>query len=843
MIKPRTSPVRQGWPGLNNVCLIGNSLPRRCGIATFTSDLSDALSAATPDVNVHTVAMNDQPEGYRYPNRVWFEINQHRLGEYKLAADFLNMGGVDVVSLQHEFGIFGGEAGTHLYDLLRRLRMPVVATLHTVLKDPEPKYRQGMAELAEHCDRFVVMADRAHEFLTDIYGIDKSRIQLIHHGIPDVPFVDPAFFKDQFGVEGKKVILTFGLLGPSKGLENMIEALPAIVKKHPDVVYIVLGATHPGVLADSGEEYRLGLQRRAKELGVDKHIEWFNKFVEQEELVEFLGAADVYVTPYENEAQITSGTLAYALGTGKATVATPYWYAQEMLADGRGKLVPFKDTPAMAEAIIDLFDHEVGRHAIRKKAYQYTRAMRWSEIAEQYLDLFAAVREERNRNPKPLPTRQARSKTPELQEIKLDHLRVLTDDCGIISFAKSTIPHRASGYTTANNARALIAVLVAQDHLKAAPDEARQLDVFAGRYLAFLEHAYDDKAGRFRRNMSFDRRWADDAPSEDTHGQAIRALGEAVARSHVRGHMTLAASLFHRALPACESFEHVHGWAYSLIGIHAYLRRFSGDSSARRVREDLANRLHDAFKANAGSDWPWPLERVTYTASRLPHALLLAGRWMFNNEMIQEALKSLEWLHSFQYQGADGQFAPIGTEGWYPRGGAKARFNQLPAEASAAIDANLEAYRVTNDRKWLDRAYKCLNWFMGENDLHQPLYDHTTGGCCDMLRPQGVDENQGAEATVSWLLSLLSLYEHNLVEDQTRQRLDPPPGEADLPLSPPAPAPGGAAAPVRRTEPDPPAELSDAGPPAPRRVPPKPTIPRGVTPPPGKRSKPQNAPA
>lgn len=821
MSNTRNPAGRLGWPGLNNVSLVGNYLPRRCGIATFTSDLADALATTAPDIDVHTVAMNDRAEGYRYPNRVWFEINQNRMGEYKLASDFLNMGGVDIVSLQHEFGIFGGKAGSHLFEMLRRLRMPVVTTLHTVLKDPEPQYREGLLELAKYTDRFVVMADRAYDFLINIYKIPRERIQLIHHGIPDVPFVDPAFYKDQFGVEGKKVILTFGLLGPSKGLENMIEALPAIVKKHPDVVYIVLGATHPGVLAHSGEDYRLGLQRRAKELGVDKHIEWFNKFVELEELVEFLGAADVYVTPYENEAQITSGTLAYALGTGKATVATPYWYAQEMLADGRGRLVPFKNTPAMAEAIIDLFDNEVSRHAMRKKAYQFTRSMRWSEIAGQYLDLFDEVRRERLRNPKPLSSKSPRrSKTPELQEVKLDHLQILTDDCGILSHARCTVPDRAAGYTTANNARALVTVLMAQDHLAETGEQARRLDQMVCRYLAFLEYAFDDETGRFWEKMNFNRTWADEPISEDAHGQAIRALGEAVSRSQVRGHMTLATNLFHRALPACESFEHLHGWSYSLIGIHAYLRRFSGDSSARRVREHLAHKLFDAFKSNSSSDWPWPTDQITYTASRLPHALLLSGRWMFNNEMIQQALRSLEWLHKIQYNNSDNQFAPIGSQGWYSRDGQKARFDQLPAEASGTIDANLEAYRVTNDRKWLDRAYKCLNWFLGDNDLRQPLYDNTTGGCFDKLMAHGVDENQGADATVSWLLSLLSLYEHNLAEEV-----------ADTP----APAPGVAPNVPTKADPTPPHPAGAAGPrqdgkPAPVRTPPKPVITKNLTP-------------
>ncbi|MEM6551945.1 MAG: glycosyltransferase family 4 protein [Planctomycetota bacterium] len=759
--------------GLSSVALLGSYLPRRCGIATFTHDLAEALVAADPSVNTRTVAMNDRPEGYRYDGRVGFEINQNRLAEYRLAADFLNMAHTDVLCVQHEFGIFGGEAGSHLYEMLRRLRMPVVATCHTVLKDPEPHYRRSAVTLFEHCDRLIVMAERAVEFLTDIYQVPRAKIALIPHGIPDVPFVDPNFYKDQFNVEGKKVILTFGLLGPSKGIENMIEALPGIVAKHPDVVYLVLGATHPGVLAHAGEDYRLGLQRQAKELGVADHIRWFDKFVTHEELTAFLGAADVYVTPYNNEAQITSGTLAYALGTGKATVATPYWHAQEMLADGRGSLVPFHDKQALTDAINHLFDKEVDRHAMRKAAYLHTRQMRWSQVADQYLDLFADVVKERHQQPKPLALRihspgQIPGQT-RLSEIKLDHLAALTDSCGVMAHAKVTVPDRRSGYTTDTNANALVAVLFAQDHV--AYTTGGELDRLAHKYLAFLFHAYDPDANRFRAHMSYAREWDAEPFSEDTHGRAVRALGETVARSLNDGHVTLAAELFRNALPACESFEHPHGMAYSLIGIHAYLKRFSGDSDARRIRESLAEKLFDRFKANHSDDWPWPNDEVTYTAARLPHALLLCGRWMFRDDMIQTALHSLQWLNRVQ-SGEHDRFAPVGSEGWYPRGGDKARFHQLPTEAAGAIDANLEAYRVTQDTSYQARARLCLDWFLGNNDVRLPLYDPNTGGCYDKLLPHGLDENQSAEATIAWLMSLLSLYEH---EDPKAEPDAPPP--------------------------------------------------------------------
>lgn len=769
------------WESLQSISCVGTYLPRRCGIATFTADLTEALATAAPDIDTHTVAMNDRPEGYRYGPRVWFEINQNRPAEYRLAADFLNMSGIDAVSLQHEFGIFGGEGGNYATDLVRRLRMPVVATLHTVLPEPEPHYRKAAEQLFEHCDRLVVMADRAFNFLTDIYKVPAEKIRLIHHGIPDVPFVDPNFYKDKFGVEGNKVILTFGLLGPSKGLENMIDALPAIVAKHPDVVYIILGATHPGVIAHMGEEYRTGLQRRAKELGVAKHIRWFNRFVEIDELVEFLGAADVYVTPYENEAQITSGTLAYALGTGKATVSTPYWYAQEMLAEGRGTIVPFKRTDALAAGIIELFDNEPERHAMRKRAYQYTRQMRWSTVAEQYLDLLNEVRQERARDPKPVGVQQRQlfNDRDELPEIKLDHLSAMTDSAGAMAHAVSNVPNRRGGYTTDDNAAALRCVLLAHDHL--GEKVGRRLDGMANTYLAFLHHAFEPEHGRFRHAMSYDRHWTIEPGSEDTHGRALWALGECVARSHVRGHMTLAANLFHQALPACERFEHTHGIAYALIGIHAYLRRFSGDSHARRVREQLAHKLLQHFRQNTDANWPWPDQELTYDAARLPHALLLAGRWMFNNDMIQSALKSLDWLYAIQ-TGESQQFAPVGSDGWLVRGGAKARFDQLPDEACATIESSLEAYRVTNDGKWLDRAQLCLDWFLGHNDLRQPLYDQTTGGCCDKLLPHGVSDNQSTQATCAWMLSLLALYDHTLTTRHDAEAAHPAQNEhpADL---------------------------------------------------------------
>ncbi len=743
----------------NRLAFVGTYSPRRCGIATFTADLVEAVAAASPETDVFAVAMNDRPEGYRYPHRVKFEINERRGADYRLAAELLNTADVDVVCVQHEYGIFGGDDGAYITKLLSRLRMPIVVTLHTVLKQPTEGQHKVLCELGRLADRLVVLAEKAIGFLTDIYQIPPEKITHIPHGIPNVPFIDPNFYKDQFGVEGKKVILTFGLLSPGKGIEHMIDAMPQVVARHPDAVYIVLGATHPHVQARHGEDYRTSLQRRVQARGVEKHVIFHNRFVELQELCEFLGAADVYVTPYLNEAQICSGTLAYALGAGNAVVSTPYWYAQELLANDRGRLVPFNDPAALASTIDELFTHEVQRHAMRKQGYMYTRDFVWPRVAAQYLEVFAQCKEERRRSPRPAMVSHSRISVsrPQLPAIRLDHLRTLTDDTGILQHARGEVPNLEHGYCTDDVARALVVVLRAADHLPA----TTECFALARRYLAFLHHAFNEKLGRFRNFMSYDRRWLEEAGSEDSHGRAVWALGETIARAERRGFDTLAMQLFHAALPVVTSFTSPRAWAHVLIGLHAYLRRFSGDTEVKRIRAELSGKLLAMHDATATDDWPWPEQALAWGNAHLPHAMILCGQWMFDARLAQVGLRSLEWLMQ-QQTAPQGHFAPIGNQKWYERGGEKSRFDQQPIEAQATIEACLEAHLMTRDRVWLDRALTVFNWFLGDNDLGVPLYDAQTGGCYDGLQPEGVNENQGAESTVAWLLSLLSLYEHGV---------------------------------------------------------------------------------
>jgi glycosyltransferase involved in cell wall biosynthesis len=753
----RETDSRPEWEALKSIVFIGNYLPRQCGIATFTTHLLESVALNASDKTCWAVAMNDQPEGYPYPSNVRVEINQNQLSEYSLAADLLNLNQVDVICLQHEYGIFGGKRGSFIIELLRDLKIPVVTTLHTLLKDPNPQERHIMTQLAEFSDRLVVMSERSVEFLRDIYQVPEEKIVLIHHGIPDVPFVESDAYKDRFDVSGKKIILTFGLLSPGKGIEAVIDALPEIVNAHPEVIYMVVGATHPHLKAEQGEDYRNSLHMRAKELGVSDHIVFHDRFVADEDLLEFIGMADIYVTPYPNEAQIISGTLAYALGMGKAVISTPYWHAQELLAADRGRLVPFRDPTALAREVIDLLDHPDELLAIQQRAYTYGRKMIWSDVGCRYLDTFAAAKRQRLRKNVPehrLETLGLRQQ--QLPEIKLNHLRRMTDGTGVLQHAIYTVPDRMHGYCVDDNARALIVAVSAQDLQPLDPS----LGDLASVYLSFLGYAFNEQTGRFRNFMSYDRRWLELTGSEDSHGRALWGLGMAVALGRDAGEVVYAADLFQRALDSVEHFTSPRAVAFVIIGIHAYLSHYSSDSRVIRMRRILADRLMAWFTSSATEDWPWCEDILSYDNARLPQALLLSGQWLPDREMLETGLRALDWLKQVQTDEAGLHFAAIGNQGWLTRDGEKAQFDQQPIEAAAMVDACIEAFNWTQDEEWIAYAYRCLNWYQGENDLRVPLCDYASGGCRDGLEAQGANENQGAESTLCWLMALLAIYNH-----------------------------------------------------------------------------------
>lgn len=726
-------------------------MPRQCGIATFTTDLCEAIAEQYRNTTCIALPINDVATGYAYPTRVRFELTEKDIDSYLRASDFLNINNVDLVCLQFEYGIFGGKAGSHILALLRGLRMPIVTTLHTILKTPDPDQRRVLEEVAALSDRLVVMSERGSEFLQDIYHVSLEKIDIIPHGIPDVPFVDPSFNKDLFGVEGKIVLLSFGLLSSNKGIETVISALPDIVARYPDIVYIIVGATHPHVIQHEGETYRLSLQWLAQQKGVESNVIFYNRFVSLEELIEFISAADIYITPYHNEAQIASGTLAYTLGAGKAVISTPYWYAQEILSDGRGILVPFRDSAAVAEQVINLLDNEAERHAMRKRAYMFGRAMIWSEVAKRYMESFERARAERRHYISPGVTAKALDKYPgELPPLKLNHLQNMTDKTGMLQHALFIVPNYSHGYTTDDNARALLVSILL--------DELGNIESsgLASRYLAFLGFAFNTQTKRFRNVMDYQRNWLEDNGSDDSHGRALWALGTVLNHSSTHALNSMAAWLFEQTLPAILLTTSPRAWAFALIGIYEYSQKFAGDRRAGQVRDELAGRLLTLYQSNRTDEWRWYEKELSYCNAALPHALLTCGRSIPNAVMTDAGLESLKWLADLQ-RASDGHFVPIGSNGFYQHGGVRARFDQQPIEAQAMVSACLEAFRITKDKIWHKEARRAFEWFLGRNDLNLPIYDPTTGGCRDGLHSDRVNENQGAESTLAFLQSLLEL--------------------------------------------------------------------------------------
>ena len=735
-----------------NVAFIGDYLPRQCGIATFTSDLYKSYNSFIPNSNAIVVSVNDTPEGYDYPSEVRYDFYQHDQNAYTKAAEFLNSKDVDVVCLQHEYGIYGGSAGSCILTLLRKLTMPIVTTFHTILREPNEEQLLVLKSIADLSSRVVCMSEKGRDFLINIYEIPEAKIDVIAHGIPDMPFVDPHFYKDKFGMEGKQTLLTFGLLSPNKGIENMIRALPRIVERHPNAVYMVLGATHPNLLKHEGEAYRDSLKKLAADLGVHNHVQFYNQFVELDDLREYLGAADIYITPYLNPAQITSGTLSYAFGCGKAVVSTPYWHAEELLADGRGVLVPFGDSDAFADEIINLLTDEPVRHAMRKKAYLMGREMIWERVIQLYAATFTKARQERMstiNSQVPYSVGAHSSAAYKLPTLRLDHLFRLTDSTGIVQHARHHLPYYEEGYCVDDNARALILALMIQQ----AGMGDQKLAQAADNYCAFINYAYTDEYRRFRNFMSYDRRWLEDFGSDDSTGRTIWALGTCIGRSADRNTVSWAMNLLERVLPSVVSMTSPRSWAFALLGIHEYQKKFNDDRLAKTIQRQLLDKLVFRYTETATEDWPWFENTLAYDNAALTHALISSG----DERLVTMGLTSLRWLVDLQ-TAKYGHFQPIGSNGFYTKGQPRAYFDQQPLEAQSTVSACIAAFEVTGEEEWHRTAIRIFKWFSGFNDLGLPLYDQQTGGCRDGLHIDRVNQNQGAESTLSYLMALAELY-------------------------------------------------------------------------------------
>ena len=734
---------------LGRVAFIGNSLPRRCGIATFTTDLQQAVAASRADLEPVIAAMTDRGHVYDYPSTVGVQIQDGCIEDYVSAAEFLNAGHFDVVCLQHEFGIYGGEAGEHIVTLLWRLTMPIVTTLHTVLSEPTKAQRDVLARIVAASSKIVVMAEKGRELLRLVYQVPDEKIEIIPHGIPEFAFVEPDGAKARLGFANKAVILTFGLLSPNKGIEVMIDAMPLILKSRPDAVYVVLGATHPNLVRDQGETYRESLVARVNALGIEDHVVFLDQFVDKKTLLEFISMCDVYVTPYLNEAQMTSGTLAYSFGLGKAVVSTPYWHARELLADGRGILVPFSDAPAIGSEISKLLVNDALRQAMRKRAYSSSRSMTWEQTAERYMTTFeGAERRHRLKMVTRLDTSTLLRDSRAPPEMQIGHFLSMCDDTGLFQHAVHCVPDRSHGYCVDDNARALLLACALNS-----PGELRLSEELTSRFAAFVQHAWNPDTRRFRNFMGFNRCWLEDSGSEDSHGRTLWALGVCALNDANLSRRTWAASLFAEAMPTAEALRSPRAWAFVLLGLDAYCAAIASDLRAARLRLVLADRLIAIFNAVETTDWVWFEEGLAYDNARLPQALILAGMATETPAYVETGLRSLRWLVTQQTTAA-GQFRPVGTVGFGERRQQPKAFDQQPLEATATISACLAAWRADHNIDWKVEATRVFAWFLGSNDLSISLVDLETGSCRDGLHPDRPNENRGGESVVSYLLGL-----------------------------------------------------------------------------------------
>jgi len=736
---------------IQRIAFIGNHLPRRCGIATFTNDLHRAVAMARSDLETGVVAMTDPGGVYNYPQAVRLAIQDENIGEYVAGAAFLNNAGFDVVSLQHEYGIFGGQAGGNITELLSRLEMPVVTTLHTVLAKPTPAQHDVMQRIIDISAKVVVMSEKGRQLLRSAHDVPASKIETIPHGIPDLPFRETHSAKAKLGFTGQTVILTFGLLSPNKGIETMLDAMPGIIKLCPDVVYVVLGATHPNLVRQQGEAYRHGLMTRVRDLGIQDHVVFFNQFVEQSTLLDFISMCDVYVTPYLNEAQMTSGTLAYSFGLGKAVVSTPYWHAKELLGDGRGILVPFGDAKAISSEIAALLTNDVRRHAMRKRAYASSRSMTWRETAERYLTVFESVREQTIEKILPAAARSV-SGGNAIPGLRLAHFLSLCDGTGILQHAVHSVPDRAHGYCVDDNARALLlsSALANSGGVQLLPE------IGTTTFAAFIQHAWNPDTHRFRNFMGYNRQWLEESGSEDSHGRTLWALGECARSDAVPSRRKWAAALFKAALPVLERFSSPRAWVFALLGLDAYCTVETPDSNAGGMRKLLADRLMALFLANQHKDWVWFEDVLAYDNARFSQALIQAGLATGTPAYVETGLRSLRWLMSIQTT-SSGCFRPVGSASFGKIRQLPNAFDQQPVEAWATISACIAAYGVSNGEEWSLEARRAFDWFLGKNDLQTTLIDPVTGSCSDGLHPDRANENKGAESVLSYLLSLVEL--------------------------------------------------------------------------------------
>ena len=729
--------------GIDRIALIGNFLPRKCGIATYTTDIFRALNAAFPNLDVDVYAMDDVAGGYDYPPEVTGTIAQQDRVAYLDAARAIEASGAKAIWLQHEYGIFGGTAGDHILALLDRVQLPVIVTLHTVLDKPNADQRRVMEALLRRAARVIVMAERGRETLRRVYGAETRRVAVIPHGVPDRPFADPAAFKERFGWNGRNVVLTFGLLAPNKGIETMIAAMPAIVAQQPNALYVVLGATHPHLVAHEGEAYRDRLRAQADDLGVGDNVQFVDAFVEHDELIDYLQAADVYVTPYNNPEQVTSGTLSYAVGVGKAVVSTPYVHATEILADGHGVLVDFGDSAAFAREISALLTSDRNRLALSQRAYARGRTMLWQRLAERSMAEIAAMVAAR---PKRLP----RAAAPAALAPDIAAVERMSDATGMLQHAIHSVPDRRHGYCIDDNARALM-LLCRIPEL-----DPIVRDKWTTVYAAFVQYAWNADKRRFRNFMNYDRTWCEETGSEDSNGRALWALGVTARDAHERKHREWADKLYDETASLALELESPRAHGFAMLGAAAMLEAHAGHALSQTILTRFGEELVALLEAARRPDWTWFEVVLAYDNARLPEALIRGGIALGRDDFVKVGIDTLDWIISRQTS-PEGRFRAVGSESFGRVYAEPLPFDQQPLEAQATVDACCAAFDATGDRRWVTEAERAYHWYLGVNDLDLPLASAGDGGCFDGLTPIGLNRNQGAESILALQLSSVAI--------------------------------------------------------------------------------------
>jgi len=727
-------------PRIRHLALIGNFLPRKCGIATFTTDTYTALAERYPDIQVDVYAMDDLPGHYAYPPQVTGSIAQNDRSAYLETARKIEASGAEALWIQHEYGIFGGAAGEQLLALTDRVSVPVIVTLHTVLERPSADERRVMEALIRRASTLIVMAEKGREILKRVHGVEDSKIEVIPHGVPDRAFADTADFKPAFGWQGRDVILTFGLLAPSKGIETMIEAMPAVAAAHPSALYVILGATHPHLVAHEGEAYRDRLKAQIATLGLQDNVAFVDGFVEQSELLDYLQAADIYATPYPNPAQITSGTLSYAVSMGKPVISTPYIHATEILDQDHGVLVDFGDSASFSREINRLLGDKDARLALAKRAYDRGRTMLWARLAERAIEAFDAILDE-----KPHRIRTATNELPTLSPV-LTAVERMSDATGMLQHSIYSVPDRRHGYCIDDNARALILM----SKIDAVDETVR--DRWTAIYGGFVQHAWNPDKRKFRNFMNFDRTWCEDEGSEDSNGRAIWALGVTARDARAQKHRDWASVLFDETASIAFDLGSPRAHAFAMLGAAAMAEAHPGHALSREILTRFGDELVALLERTRRPAWSWFEIVLAYDNARLPEALLRAGHVLGRQDFLDTGLETLAWIAERQTS-PEGRFRAVGTESFGREYAEPLPFDQQPLEAQATIDACLAAHEATGDGRWAEEAMRAYRWYLGANDLDTPLASVADGGCFDGLMPTGLNRNQGAESILALQLA------------------------------------------------------------------------------------------